>query len=134
MTAPDGFFDDFAKRMEASLPFRPELEQEASKAPKHSTWMRVRPYVYMAAMFAGVWCMLKMFMLMTNGTGTGLSIDSNPTLADAVADEQFVEEYIIDDVSNWDIYNSIVEDSIDFYNILDSAYNANPVVDVDILD
>jgi hypothetical protein len=57
MTVPDGWFDDFASRMADSLPERPALEN-ASPAPVSRTiWERIRPYVYMAAMFAGVWCM-----------------------------------------------------------------------------
>ena len=132
MTVPDAYFDDFAKRMEASLPERPEIEGKQARTRKFTMWQRVRPYVYMAAMFAGVWCMLKMFMLMTNTGHSGLSIDSNPTLANAVENEQFVEDYIIDDVTNWDLYNSMVEDSIAFYNLLDSTYNANPAADMAI--
>jgi hypothetical protein len=79
----------------------------------------------MAAMFAGVWCMLKMFTLMSSSE-SDLSITGNPALASAVCDEQFVEDYVIDDVSNWDIYDYMIEDSIDVYNLQDSIYNANP--------
>ena len=118
LTVPDGYFADFASRMAASLPERPELEKPKAAAPR-STWHRVRPYVYMAAMFAGVWCMLKMFTMFT-GTSDGLSIDDHPGLANAVSNEQFVEDYIISDISDWDIYNSMVEDSIDMTAIGDS--------------
>jgi hypothetical protein len=79
----------------------------------------------MAAMFGGVWCMLKMFTLMSSTEGD-LSINGNTVLANAVSNEQFVEDYVIDDVSNWDIYDYMLEDSIDVYNLQDSIYNANP--------
>lgn len=124
LTVPEGYFDDFARRMSASLPDRPELT--AQPVAKRSTWNRIRPYVYMAAMFAGVWCMLKMFMLMSESDTTSLNIDENPALAKVASDEQFIEDYVIDDLSGWDLYNSVLEDSVDVYNLLDSIYNSNP--------
>jgi hypothetical protein len=125
LTVPDGFFKDFAAQMADKLPERPELESPESVVAPRSFWHRVRPYAYMAAMFAGVWCMLKMFTLMSSSE-SDLSITGNPALASAVCDEQFVEDYVIDDVSNWDIYDYMIEDSIDVYNLQDSIYNANP--------
>lgn len=125
LTVPDGFFADFAAKMADSLPERPELEKPESIVAPRTFWHRVRPYVYMAAMFGGVWCMLKMFTLMSS-TDNDLSINSNTVLANAVCNEQFVEDYVIDDVSNWDIYDYMLEDSIDVYNLQDSIYNSNP--------
>jgi hypothetical protein len=125
LTVPEGFFDDFAAKMAESLPERPELENPSSIVAPRSFWHRVRPYVYMAAMFGGVWCMLKVFTLFS-ANDSELSINNNPDLANAVCNEQFVEDYVIDDVSNWDIYDSMLEDSIDVYKLLDSVYNANP--------
>jgi hypothetical protein len=125
MTVPDGFFEQFAAQMADKLPQRPELENPKSIVAPRSTWQRVRPYVYMAAMFGGVWCMLKMFTLMSS-TDADMNLNNNPALASAVCNEQFVEDYVIDDVTNWDIYDYMIEDSIDVYNLEDSIYNANP--------
>lgn len=61
-----------------------------------------------------------------SSTEGDLSINGNTVLANAVSNEQFVEDYVIDDVSNWDIYDYMLEDSIDVYNLQDSIYNANP--------
>lgn len=44
-------------------------------------------------MFAGVWCMMQVFGLGA-GTATGLSVDSRPDLAQALEDQQFVDEYL----------------------------------------
>ena len=120
-TVPEGYFEDFAGRMMAQLPPRPELETPVAPS-RRSLWQTVRPFVYMAAMFAGVWCMLKMFTLMT-GTDDSLSIENNPTLATAVSNERFVEDYVIDDISEWDIYDSMLNDSIDIENLGDSLLN-----------
>lgn len=117
LTVPKDYFADFEKRMADSLPYRPELEERRIEAPR-TFWQRVRPYVYMAAMFAGVWCMIKMFSLMS--APDTMSIDNHPSLATAVENAQFVEDYVIDDISDYDIYDSMFADSIDMENIGDS--------------
>lgn len=119
LSVPEGYFSDFAKRMAASLPEN-DLESSAKEstliAPR-SFWHRVRPYVYMAAMFAGVWCMLKMFSLMSDGS---TSFEHSPILAEALGNDTFVNEYIIDDVSQWDVIDDIMEEGIDFDLFADS--------------
>lgn len=92
MTVPDGYFDTLTRRIEASLPER-EWEQaptDANIAPR-SIWQRIRPYVYLAAMFAGVWCMMHIFSL-TGATSQGqMSIENYPVLAQALSDPAVVE-------------------------------------------
>ena len=111
MTVPDGFFEKFVADMEQKLPYRAEAEESrVLKAPK-TTWEKIRVYAYLAAMFAGIWCMLKMFTMMTPG-GVDLSIDRNHILTDALSDENFVYEYIIDDMNQREIIDEMFEDSI----------------------
>ena len=124
-STPENYFDDFAEKMMSQLPERPELESPAP-VRKRTFWQAARPYVYMAAMFAGIWLMLKMFVMMGSAPSSSLSIDEHPSLARCVQDADFVEDYVITDVSDWDIYNELVEDSIDVYNLMDSIYNTNP--------
>ncbi|MDO4319878.1 MAG: hypothetical protein Q4C34_04815 [Bacteroidales bacterium] len=118
MTVPKGYFADFGRRMEAALPDRPELTQPESVVVPRTWWQRVRPYAYMAAMFAGVWCMLKMFTLMSSGGQQPL--ETNPIMAEAFANDTFVNEYVLDDVSQWDIYDEMIEDGIDAEAFCDS--------------
>lgn len=60
---PEGYFEDFNKRMAESLP---EVQiTPVDNSP--SLWIRIRPFVYMAAMFAGVWLMLNVMRLGANG-------------------------------------------------------------------
>lgn len=54
---PDGYFDSVCAKIEQDLPAYPAKPQ----ARKLSRWERVRPYVYLAAMFCGIWCMMKVF-------------------------------------------------------------------------
>lgn len=110
MTVPEGFFEDFAAKMEAMLPERPKAEQPR-RIEHRTTWQRVRPYVYMAAMFAGIWCMLKMFTMMGPGN-IDLSIDKNHILTDALSDDNFVYEYIIDDLNDSELFDEMYNDSI----------------------
>ncbi len=115
MTVPDGYFADFAARMAASLEptdFEKSADSSFVPAPRpRSLWHRVRPYAYMAAMFAGVWCMLKMFTMISDPSG--ITLESNPTLADALTNEVFVNDYIIDDVDQYDILDQMYEEGYD---------------------
>ncbi len=107
MKVPEGYFDNFATQMFSELPEHKEFVPE--EVPQ-TFWQRVRPYVYMAAMFLGIWCMLKMFTLIT--TTTPQTIESNPIMAEALNNESFVNEYVIGELSQWDIYDEMMEDSI----------------------
>lgn len=116
-TVPEDYFADFAKRMAEQLPVRDELEQPAQilQVPK-TMWQRVRPYVYMAAMFGGVWCMLKMFSTMQTQQDP-TRIESYPELAEALDDEQFVREYVVEDLTPTEIIDqldSVALSEIDF--------------------
>lgn len=119
MTVPEGYFADFAARMTASLPERPEIEQAETLRPvRLTTWQRIRPYVYMAAMFAGVWCMLKVFTMLSNQSP--IPFESNPIVAEAFNNEAFVNEYVISDINEWDLYDDLMDDGINPDSFLDS--------------
>lgn len=120
MTVPEDFFADFSSRMSESLPERSWAMPQA--AQPRSLWQRVRPYAYMAAMFAGVWCMLKMFTLISS-TSCDMGIDSNPILAEAVGNEEFIDEYIIDDVNQWDLMDEMMEEGFDTGCLGDTIVN-----------
>ena len=83
----------------------------------------------MAAMFAGVWCMLKMFTLMSGADGHN-AIDSNPILAEAVSDESFINEYVIDDINQWDILDEMQLDSLDAATLdsLDALFDSEQYI------
>lgn len=54
---PDGYLDSVCVDVLAALPEFPVVPQPV----KMSRWQRVKPYVYLAAMFGGIWCMMQMF-------------------------------------------------------------------------
>ncbi|MDE6859362.1 MAG: hypothetical protein K2J65_03000 [Duncaniella sp.] len=113
MTVPDGYFADFAARMTASLP-KQEWEEPRSKVLHRSVWQRVRPYIYLAAMFMGVWCMMKMFDLM-RADSSGLSIEGNPVMTAALSNDHFINEYFINEgeISDYQLMEELYETGFD---------------------
>jgi len=96
MKVPEGYFGAFLHDMVSKLPPN-ELEQQPVKMLQPPTrWQRIRPFVYMAAMFAGIWCMMKMFSLMQN-PDADMSFDRSPVLTAALANEDFVSDYVLED-------------------------------------
>lgn len=104
---PDGYFADFAKKMSESLP-----EKEFKPEQRPTLWLRIRPWVYMAAMFAGVWCMMQIFSDMKNANSRSLGL--NPEIADAMNDEKFVDDYMMfGEISDYDLLDEIYNEGVD---------------------
>lgn len=112
LTVPEGYFSDFARRMEQMLPETEFEKSPAVQAPAvtPTRWSRIKPYVYMAAMFAGAWCMLKMFSLMSSTDQGAINFDSDPVIAEAIGNYDFIDEYFLDDYTEYDLYQDMVED------------------------
>ena len=72
MKVPDGYFADLQSRIMISLP----PYKKAETKPDLSRWQRVKPYVYLAAMFCGIWLMMKVFHTATQPIS--LSLDNPP--------------------------------------------------------
>ena len=117
MTVPDGYFADFAELMAGQLPQRPELAAMNVVAPPASLWGKLRPYVYMAAMFAGVWCMLKIFTTVS-GPQQLAPMDKNPVMAKAFGSDEFFSDYVLDDVSSNDVIDDIMDEGIDLDSLM----------------
>ena len=118
MTVPEGYFTDFVKHMEDVLPKRPELYVAEQPMVPRTLWQRIRPYAYLAAMFAGVWCMLKMFTMLTADTAQPFEV--NPIMAEALGNETFVNDYVIPDVNQWDLYDDLMDEGFTPEGLLDS--------------
>lgn len=89
-TVPPHYFDNVRSKIIENLPEYPKQEK-----PDLSMWQRIKPYVYMAAMFAGIWCMMKMFHMITT---TDLSLDNPP--------EAIVVAMAETDHPEWEMYLS----------------------------
>lgn len=99
---PENYFSDFAEKMAKSLP-----DQEIQPIPQPTRWQRVRPFVYMAAMFAGIWCMMQIF----NGINSKDKGIYNPKIVAGFQNEANVDDFMLHgDVSEYDILT--YEDSV----------------------
>ena len=100
---PENYFADFNQRMAEMLP---DVEITPIDA-KPTMWQRLKPLVYMAAMFAGVWCMMSVFSHFSNTS----SMQSIKAVAEQLYDDNNVDEFIMSgSVSDYDILN--YEDSV----------------------
>lgn len=99
---PENYFSDFAEKMAKSLP-----DQEIQPIQQPTRWQRVRPFVYMAAMFAGIWCMMQIF----NGISSKDKGIYNPEIVAGFQNEANVDDFMLHgDVSEYDILT--YEDSV----------------------
>ena len=77
---PDGYFEELNLKIMESLPAYPEAPRRVDM----SLWQKVKPYVYLAAMFAGIWMMMKVFH--TVSSSESLNLDNPPAaIAQAMA-------------------------------------------------
>lgn len=105
LKVPDGYFTQFTQTMKAKLP-----QKDFADAQPRTLWQKVRPYAYMAAMFAGIWCMMYMF-----GQFSKSKMAYNPVIAEAFSNQSFVDDFMLS--SDFDEYTLIQEmcsDSVDF--------------------
>ena len=110
MTVPDDSFEDFNKRMIEALPEQ-SWEKSSPRIMPRSFWSRVRPYVYMAAMFLGIWCMMMTFDLMRGDVP--VSVEKNTQLMSAINNDAFFNDYCSPAVSESDIYDDLYDEGFD---------------------
>lgn len=73
---PDAYFDHVFAQISAELPEYPQAETIKSL----SRWQRLKPYIYMAAMFGGIWCTMKMVSMISDSHTQPISLDNPPEL------------------------------------------------------
>lgn len=84
---PEGYFESLQSRIGASLPEYPE----APRIVRLSPWNRVKPYVYLAAMFAGIWLMMRVFHGVTSSET--LSLENPPAELVHLMEANNIPEY-----------------------------------------
>ena len=101
---PENFFNDFNAKLIDSLP-----EVKITEEEKPTMWVKVRPFIYMAAMFAGVWLMMNIFSL-GKSSATGEQRAAN--ISAGVSVEKNAEDFI--DYTGANDYDAIMtyEDSV----------------------
>lgn len=125
-TVPDGYFESVRNEIEASLPAYPEKP----KREDMTTWQKLKPYVYLAAMFAGIWCMMKVFH---HASGIDrINLDNPPAqIAAYMGDPGLTDMMMIPaDMSDLELMNEVSEsyDSMEEFE-KDFGYELEPEYD-----
>ena len=105
---PENYFADFNQRMAEMLP---DVEITPVDV-KPTMWQRLKPFAYLAAMFAGVWCMMSVFSHFTNTS----NLNGVSAVAEKMQDDNSnVDDFIMSgSVSDYDILS--YEDSVAMSN------------------
>ena len=120
MKVPEGYFHDLEQHIMASLP----PYEKKKHTVDVSRWQRVKPYVYLAAMFCGIWLMMKVFHTATQPIS--LSLDNPPEalveMIDGGMDRDishylpYTDAYDFDDEDLIMSYDNIEDFEKDFYD------------------
>lgn len=85
---PEGYFADLNKNILNNLPPYKLVPEET----RISTWQRYKPYFYLAAMFGGIWLMMKVFHEFSGASQ--LNLDNPPqAIVQLIEDGQYPEYY-----------------------------------------
>lgn len=84
---PEGYFENLNKTILNSLPPYPEIERKVEL----SKWQRIKPYVYLAAMFAGIWLMMKVFHNVTSSDS--YSLENPPAVLVQLWEDEGYDSY-----------------------------------------
>lgn len=101
-TVPEGYFDNLTESIMASLPDTGARQVSVVVTP----WMRIRPYLYAAAAFAGIFFTIK--------TAVGISSKEEPRMAQETT--IYTDEYI-----DSFLETSMIDDYTFYYSLVESA-------------
>ena len=101
-TVPEGYFDNLTQNIMASLP---EQESIYSTTIKVTPWMRIRPYLYAAAAFAGIFFCIKAAVGINNRHHSADVAQETTIYSDEYIDS-FLETAMIDDCT---LYYTLVD-------------------------
>lgn len=124
---PEGFLEPVIKNISDTLP-----ERKAPMAPDRTLWQKVRAYVYLAAMFAGLWCTMKIVTDLKVSNRQEVSLDNPPALVAQAMDTPEVVEQL--NVPQQASDAAIVADAVLSYDDIDDFaedfdYEFSPEVD-----
>jgi len=104
---PEDFFETFYKETSEKLP----PYDAGEKMAELSKWQRIKPYVYLAAMFMGIWMTMKVFH--TVSSSQTLSLDNPPEhiamLMQDYSDFDVTERLVSVSDSDYDVENEVID-------------------------
>ncbi len=107
-TVPDNYFENISEEIMKNLP-----EKETPLPVKVSMWTKVKPWIYMAAMFVGTYFLVQVLLDKTGGTDGNLNrisshqnvISSDKYWSDVQITEDEFFEYVEDQLINDGYYD-----------------------------
>lgn len=106
---PEGYFENFTRNIMEQLP-----EKEIQAVPETTLWHRIRPWMYMAAMFCGLMFGARLFLHDTETTqeesASSLQLFSS-TLPDEYIDP-IVDQTMMDDYT---LYQYLTDADMEIY-------------------
>lgn len=115
-TVPDGYFDQFKEKMKIELPERRWMDDSQILQVRRSFWQRIRPYTYLAAMFAGIWLLMNMFTLFQPARSEDTV--SNQSLLAILDNEALFNEYVTSDIDDYELYDNLYDSGFDPSEVL----------------
>jgi len=103
-TVPEGYFDHFAEELMNQLP-----EKETTPLPQIKLWDRVKPWVYMAAMFVGLMFTIRTFIGETQEeSDMGNLSDMSDEYIESIVDQTMMDDY--------ELYQYLTDADASIYN------------------
>ena len=98
---PEGYFENLTSEVMDKLP---EQKQPAFEVKEPTKWDKLKPLFYMAAMFAGIWLMMKMFtgiFSVEKGETPDMEMTASATDGSTIEDEWIA--YYVDDYTAYEM-------------------------------
>lgn len=111
-TVPEGYFEEFNRRMMEQLP---PQNGETEEEVRITTWQRIKPLLYLAAMFVGMIVCVKVVL------GEHASVSGNETMAATSLYENIIDYDQMSDEHICTLVENTMMDSYDLYQYLTEA-------------
>ena len=103
-TVPEGYFENLTQDIMSALP---EQESVYSTTITVTPWMRIRPYLYAAAAFAGIFFCIKAAM---NISSRNSSADMAQTQETTIYSDEYIDSFLETAMINdYTLYYTLVE-------------------------
>ncbi len=109
---PENYFENFTEELMGRLPEKEAVQEEPAKV---TVWSRVRPWIYMAAMFTGMLVGIRFMVESTTSPRNDTVIAAVTSENEAEEYDQYIdgimENYLIDDYT---LYAYLTDTDTDF--------------------
>ncbi len=101
-TVPEGYFEHFTEQLMAKLP----KKETNAQPPRHiTTWQRIKPWFYMAAMFCGIIAGARYFIGPTIQQSHIISHSTAEEMQEISYDEEYLEDALMNSrIDDYSVY------------------------------